>query len=202
MRRTPLFARNHLHQPLLHRERRLAHSELQAIRYAKNVRIDGDGGAAEGDARHDVRRLPADARQFEECIIVGRHLAAELLDERAARRHDILRLIAEKSAVLYFLFKARKPQGDDGRRRRRLLEEPCRRDVHALVRALRRQDDGDQQLEGIAEMQLRLGAAVRLFEDFQLLFAYLLRDSHRVLSSSDCARAPGFVRRARRKLPS
>ena len=157
--------------------------------------VDGDGGTVERDGRDDVRRLAADARELQELVIVLRDFATVLLAERHACRHDVLRLVAEQAAVADLIFECGQTHGDDGRGRRGLLEQARRRDVHALVRALRREDDGDEQFERIVELERGLRASVDLAENPHLLGFDGFRDAH--ISSSSSARAQGCGRRAR-----
>ena len=57
------FGRDHLFQPELHFQRRLARRKPRAIADAEHMRIDRHGGLAEGHVEHDIRRLAPGARQ-------------------------------------------------------------------------------------------------------------------------------------------
>ena len=71
---------------------RLARRKAGAVGDAEDVRIDRDRLRAERRVQDDIRGLAADAGQRLERLARSRHLAAVLLDQRAARRDDVFRL--------------------------------------------------------------------------------------------------------------
>ena len=58
MRLRPIFFGDERHEPLFHFEGRLAEGESETVGDAEDVRIDGDGVAAEGERVDDVGGLP------------------------------------------------------------------------------------------------------------------------------------------------
>ena len=134
----------------------------------------------EGHAHDDIGCLAADARQPLQCVKIIRHLAAELRAEHLAGREDVLGLVAEEPAVADLILECREAHRHDVLRRLYFREKTLRRDIDTLVGALRREDDGNQELEWVMEDEFRLCPAVCLLEDGQLLFPYLLRYTHAI----------------------
>ena len=137
MRIRPLLLRDVLHEPLLHGQRRGARRELQPVGDAEDVRIDRDGRMVEGHTHDDIGRLAPDARQPLQGLEIVRHLAAEFRAEHLAGREDVLRLIAEESAVADLVLECGEPHRHDILRRLALGKEALCRDVDALIGALR-----------------------------------------------------------------
>src|SRR5262245_24087946 len=87
------------HHPIegeLDLERRLAGRKPGAVRDPEDVGIDGDGGLAEGDIEHDIRRLAANSGKGDERFAIVRHLAIELGDELLRQRDQVFGLAAIK----------------------------------------------------------------------------------------------------------
>ena len=134
------------------------------VRDPEHVSIDGQPGNAKRMPEHDVRGLAADARQRGQLLHVGRHVAAVLGDEHLRHADQRLGLLPEEPG--------RQDQplelgcvGPRQRPRVRIALEQRRRDhVHALVRGLRRQDRGGEQLEGVAVVQFGVGVRMLLGE--------------------------------------
>ena len=83
---------DHLQQAQLDLERRLAGGQIEPVRHAEHVRVDGQGRLAEGDVEHDVGGLAADARQRLQRLALARHLAAVL--GRSAARDSAMTFLA------------------------------------------------------------------------------------------------------------
>ena len=62
--------------------------------------IDGESRDTEGHPQHDVRGLPADARQGHQVLDPGRHLAAKPLHQGRTAGDDGFRLDVEESGGL------------------------------------------------------------------------------------------------------
>ena len=74
--------------------------ELQQRAQPGDVRVDRQAGQVEPHRPHDVAGLAADARQRDEVVELGRHLAAEALLERLRHADEVLRLRAEEPGRL------------------------------------------------------------------------------------------------------
>ena len=114
---------------------------------------------AERAVQHDVGRLAADAGQRLERLACSRHVAAVLAHQDLGQRDDVLRLVAEEADGADVRREALDAELRDRRRRVGVGKESRGRLVHALVGRLRRQHDGDQQLERrrVLELGLRIG---------------------------------------------
>ena len=121
--------------------------ETGAVGHPEDVGVDGDRRLAERDVEHDVRRLAADARQPLQRFAVGRDLAVVVAQQYLGQRDDVLRLVPEEPDRLDVGNQPVDAQGHDCRRRVGDRIELRGRLVHALVRRLRGEHDGDQQLE-------------------------------------------------------
>ena len=69
--------------------------DADAVGDAQHVSIDRQSGHAQRMPQDDVRRLAADARQLDERVHVGRHLAVMALDERLRHADERLRFRAK-----------------------------------------------------------------------------------------------------------
>ena len=139
--------RSDLEQFLLDLERRLAGRETGPVADAEDVGVDGNGGVAEGRVEHDVGRLAPDAGQrLERRPVLGDH-AAMPLDQQATGGDDVPRLGAEQADGLDKFGKAFLAERQHRLWGRRDRKEPRRRLVDPDIGRLRREDDGDQQLE-------------------------------------------------------
>src|SRR5207249_2526116 len=120
--------------------------------------------------------LEPDARQLDERLEGLGHLAAVMLDERLRHAKQRARLGAEESGGADLLLEARGARPRQLAGRRVLAEERGRHHVHALVRALRGEDGGDEQLERRPEVEGDLRVGIRAREEIQdLLGPRLLR---------------------------
>src|SRR5665213_379211 len=151
---------------------------------------------AEGVSEHDVGRLAPDAGERMQFIHRARDFAVEFFHQRGAAGSDVFRLVAEKTGGLDDLFNFREW------RVRKILgtavffEKFRRDDVHALVRALRGQNRGDEQLQRIGKVQFAVGVWISPLERGD--------DFHRAILSGGGGFAwhrNDFVRRRENKKP-
>ena len=107
-----------------------------------------------------LRPTPGKRDQF---VDLARHLATEFSDQLSTAGDDRLRLVAIESGGADLLLEGREVRVGVVRRPPVFLEQRLRHLVDASIRTLRRQDDRDQQLQGIAELQgdLRVGVALQ-----------------------------------------
>jgi hypothetical protein len=78
VRVAPLVARDEFRDVVLHAARRRREGEAKPVRDAEDVRIHRERGFLERDRHHDVRGLPADARQGFERLALARYFARVL----------------------------------------------------------------------------------------------------------------------------
>ena len=171
MRLRPILFGDERHEPFFHFEGRLAGGEPQTVGDAEDVRIDGDGVAAEGERVDDVGGLPAHARERFELFARGGHFAAEAFQNISGSGEDVRRLVVIEPAGEDVCFEFFLREGEHLFGRVVLAEEDLRHLVDALVRALRGEHDGDEELVGRSELQggARVGIeAGKLFQNFFL----------------------------------
>jgi hypothetical protein len=116
--------------------------------------VHGEPRYSERVAEHHVGGLPADPGKDHQVRHATGDLAVEALDQRLAEPQHGVRLRPEEAGRLEdgFQLPAVGPGEGDGIG---IPGEECRRHlVDHLVRGLRRQDRGDQELEGVGEIQL------------------------------------------------
>jgi len=97
-----------------------------------------------------------------------------LVDQRLAERDDILRLGVEQADGLDRLAERFLAEINHLAWCLDTFEQGLRGDVHAGIRGLRRQHDGDEQLVGVGRLKLGRGRRVRLSqpsEEFENLVA-------------------------------
>jgi len=143
----------------------------QKSREALDVRIDDNSGRqAKSRAKHHVCRLSSDTRQGDHLVERPRQLPTKLIDQRLSHAAQVCRLRSKKPGRLDDLLDIRLLRsGQSGGSR--ILREQRRRDhVDPLVRALRREDGGCQQLKRGVVLQRALGSDVgdrQLPRDFE-----------------------------------
>ena len=106
----------------------------------------------------------------------------------------MLRLHAEKTAVVNRRLELLLPKRRNRLRRFRTRKESARHDIHAHIRALRRENHRDEEFERRLEFQRRLCIGIESAEDEELLRLDGFRYSH--ISSSATSSARESVRRA------
>ena len=142
----------------------LPRREARPVGDAEHMRVDGEGLLTKSRVENDVRSLAPDPRQRLQLFARARHFRSILVDQCLAERDYVLGLGVEQADRL-----DRVPQ--------RLLakihhllwrldagEERSRRDIDAGVSSLGGEDDGDEQLIGIAGLELGRRRWVRLGE--------------------------------------
>jgi hypothetical protein len=71
--------------------------QLQALRHARHVRVDGNRRLFEPGPEHDVGGFPSDSWERDEIVHAIRHLAAEALDQRLTQPDQRFRLVLEET---------------------------------------------------------------------------------------------------------
>jgi len=144
VREAPLLFRHEFGDVGLDVARRFAQGETEAMRDAEYVRVHGKGGLRKRHRHHDARGLASDARQRLQRLALAWNLAAEVRDEVAGGRHDVLGLHPEESAGLDQVLDVAGLRASQRLRGRVLGKECGRRLVDALVGTLRRENHGNQ----------------------------------------------------------
>ena len=139
--------------------------QAQAVSQPGHVRVDREPRRVEPRAEDHIRRLAADAGDLDHFFHRPWHLAAEQLDERAARRDDALGLKAKEAGRLDELFDLRRVGGREVLGRRVTPEQLRGDEVDRAVGRLRGKDRRDEELERVLMAQLGL----RLVEIAQAL---------------------------------
>ena len=161
----PILFRDHIGQIEFELYRIAVFGQLQPAGEPDHVCVAGNGGDPESVAQHDIGGLSADARQRQELLHGGRDLAAEVIDDLAARALEVDGLVVIEAAgsdVLLDLLQVRR--GPIGRGPV-LLEQVFRDQVDPDIRALGGEDRRDQQFQRIREMQRDGGVGVGLLQD-------------------------------------
>lgn len=140
--------------------------ESEASGEAADMGVDDDAFIeVESVAEDDIGGFAADACELDEGVHGGGHLAAVFGDECGAAVADVTGLGAEEAGGCDEGFKL------GGRDFRVVacgaaaLEELLGDDVDALVRALGGQDGGDEEFEGVGEIELAVRGRISLRED-------------------------------------
>lgn len=122
--------------------------QFQAIGDSFHMRINDDGRLVKGLAEQHVGRFPTDARQCDQIFHAVRHMPAELCTDRAGAGHEIFRFAFEKTGRPDDLFEFGQLGVGQFRRGRIAFEQDRSDQIHALVRALGRQNGCHEQLPG------------------------------------------------------
>ena len=144
------------HQFIFYFAHVFAGGEVHAVADAKDVGVDGHHGLAEGGVEDDVGGFAADAGQRFEFFARLRHLASVFFQKDAAGFDDVFGLGFVKADGLRVFHHAFQPQIKHGLRRGRGGKQAGGGLVDAFVGGLRRQQHGNQELEGRAVLQLGL----------------------------------------------
>ncbi|CAG6397921.1 hypothetical protein SCOCK_60254 [Actinacidiphila cocklensis] len=158
----PLRLREEPRDVLLDLLRVLGGGPAEAPGQPSEVGVHGDPRYAEGVAEDNVGRLAADAGQLDQVFEAAGDLAAEVVAQRRGQAEHRAGLGAEESRGPQDLLQRRRIGRRHRLRRRIQREQRRRRLVHPQVGGLRGQHGGDQQLEGILEVQLGVGVRIHL----------------------------------------
>ena len=135
-----------------------------------HVRIDADSLFAEGVSQNDIRGLSPDAREAEEIFQVVGHLAAEALDELFAAIVNGFAFVTIEIDLADLPLEA--GQGRVGIISRGAIgfEQLDCYLVDQIVACLGSEDQGDQELQRIAEVEIELGVGMNFFQTANDLF--------------------------------
>ena len=139
------------------------------------MRVDRNLRVAKRRHQHHTRGLSAHAGQLHQLLARIGHAAGVLLDQRARRGDDVLRLVVVQAA---FANQGLQLFGRELRHRERVRihrKQPRGHEIDALIRALRGQDGRNQRLERIGEIQLRPRLGIQLRQRI-----HNLRRPHRI----------------------
>jgi hypothetical protein len=156
----PLRLGHELHELALDRVRIVAAGERQALVYALHVRVDGEPRNAEGVAEYDVRGFARHAAQRSQFFQRLRHGSAEALDHVPRRGQDRLRLLPKESGGADDRFDLGRIRVRQRSRRAVGAKQLGRHLVDLGVRALCREDRGDEQLKRRLEVEGTLGVGI------------------------------------------
>ena len=140
--------RHKAHQLVFHLAHILARRDLGTVGHPEDMRIDRHDGMAERRVQHHVCRLAPHARQRFQSLAVFRHFAVVFFQQDAASLHDVFGLGFIKPDGFRIFHHAVQTQIQHRLRRIGNRKQLCRRLVHAHIGRLRRQQNGDQKLEG------------------------------------------------------
>ena len=146
-----------------------------AVRYAKDVRVDGDGRLAESDVHHDIRGLAADARQAFQRLVIVRHLAAEFREQLLGQRRDVFCFRPIEPDRLDVVADPRLAERRHFRGRVGGFEQRRRRLVHAGVGRLRGKNDRDEQRKGVLMQEFAFRRGIGLLKAAEGFADFLLR---------------------------
>src|SRR5262245_65721562 len=163
-RERPLLFGEHVDELIVNLVGVVRAREAQALRDAEDVGIDRDGRLAERVAEDHVRGLEPDAGKRHEGVARARNFPAVLVLERLRHRDDRAGLRAIEAGRADFLLERGRLGPSVIACPGVLLEQSGRDHVHALVRALRREDRGDQELEWSLEVERDLGVWIGLLQ--------------------------------------
>lgn len=148
----------------------------------------------EGHAHNDIRRLAPDARELLQCLEICRNLTAIFLQQDIAGLKDMLCLHAEEPTVMDRRLKFRLSERGNCLRRICTGKETARHNVYPHIRALCRENYGNEQFKRRLEFKCRSRVGIKFAENAKLLRFDGFRYSH--ISSSVTSSAREFVRRA------
>ena len=126
---------------------RIPDRQSQPVRDAKNMGIDRDRGNVERDGQHDVSGLSPDAGKRYQLVHRTRHVAAEFFDEHFATTLDIRSFVLIQSATANTVLEFFERHGAKRFGRVRDAEQFFGNRIDTLVRALRAQNNGNEQFE-------------------------------------------------------
>jgi hypothetical protein len=158
----------------------LARREAGAVADAEHMGVDRERLLAERGVEDHVGGLAADAGKRLQLLAGARDFPAEAVDQRLAEGDYVLCLGVEEADHLDRVAEVVLAERHHLLGRLDSLEERPARDVHARIGRLGGQHDRDEQLKGIAGLELGRGRRIRLgepAEEFENLVARHLSSS-------------------------
>jgi hypothetical protein len=162
----PVALRHDLYQVLLDLHRIGVIRQAQALREPRDVGVHDDADVlVEGVAQDDVRGLPPHSRQAGQLLHRLRDFPAVFLQKAVGHASQALGFVAVEACGLdgflqFLLRRGRVSLGGFV-----FLEETFRDNVDAVVRALRGEDGGDEEFQGVGVFERAFGVGVGFFED-------------------------------------
>ena len=138
--------------------------EAPARREAVDVGVHREGRHPEALGHDDAGGLVSDAGEILEGSEISGDLSAVALHEDFRQPADVLRLGGGEAAGLDGVEDVLDLKASHGLRSARLLEEARRDEVDPQVRGLSREEDGDQQGEGVLVIERDRGDRIQLLE--------------------------------------
>ena len=126
--------------------------------------VDADGLLPESVAEDDVRGFSSYAGQCEQIVQLVWDFALEALDDFAAAVMNRLGFIAVEIDLVDFPFQGGHRCFGVVSRRSVFLEKVDGYPIDKIVPRLCREDQGDEQLQGISEVQVELGVRMSFFQ--------------------------------------
>ena len=165
----PALLGHELHEPGLDLQGVARVDEAQPIRHAQDVRVHRDALVhAVGVAGDHVGGLAPDARQRRPGSRSSRGTSPPCFSTSPRAKPTMLRVLARKKPVERMIASTSEAGACRERGRgREAAEEDGRHHVHALVGALRGEDRGHGQLEGVPVVEGAAGFGVRLLENVE-----------------------------------
>ena len=127
---------NPFHDPIFHRQHRLARRQADAIGKAEHMGVHRAGLLAKQHVHHHVRRLAAYAGQGFQQVAAGRHLPAIFVHQQARQGDDVLGLGIEQPDGADMLFQALLAQIEHLLRRVHRFKQAARGLVHPHISGL------------------------------------------------------------------
>ena len=149
-----VFGRHARHQPFFDGKYGFARRNAGAVGNAKDVGIDRHYWLTEGGVQDDVRGFATNAGEFFQRGAVGRHCAAVFVEKDLAGFQDVYGFGVVETDGFNVVLQAVFAEGEEGGGGVGDGKEAARGFVHAFVGRLRREDDGDEQLEGARVFEL------------------------------------------------
>ena len=138
--------------------------ESESLRETHNMGIHADGLPPESVAENDIGCLSSHAGKRQQIVQLVGDFALEALDDFAAAVVNRLGFVAVEIDFVDFTFQGRHLCLGIVCGGSVSLEKIDGYPVDEIVPCLRRQDQGDQQLQGISEIQVELGIRMSLFQ--------------------------------------
>lgn len=163
----PIFARHDVYKLLFCFRSVGGVNQGQAVGDAEHMGVYRNCALTVGSCQHDVSRLATNPGQRRQLLERARNPSPEALDQSARSARNALCLVMIKTARPNQVFEASQRRASHGLRRGVCREQRRRHEVDARVGALRRQDDGNEQLKAIAVLQRRGCMRIHAREAFE-----------------------------------